>query len=93
MQRLFNVLLAIALLFTVAACSNTTSNTHSHGDGEEHAHGPDTHTHDDVVAADTAGTYVDSTATFFSDGEGHDSDDHVHGPDTHTHDNDAPGHN
>ena len=65
---------------------------------EPHEHGADTHTHDTALAADTAGTYVDSTGQFF-DAE---PAEHEHGPETHTHDDDdahehenedAPGHN
>ncbi len=68
MPRIFLSLMAILLIFVVSAC------------GQAHEHGPNSHTHDEAVAPDTAGTYVDSTSVFFGE------DDHEHGADTHEHD-------
>lgn len=92
MQRLFTFLITLVFLTLFSACSN---NSHSHAAEEDHEHGPDTHTHDEPVAADTAGTYVDSTSAFFdneaAEGEDHhegEDADHEHGPETHTHDDD-----
>jgi hypothetical protein len=62
--------------------------------GEEaHEHGEDTHTHP-ATAADTAGTYVDSTNAFFGDApdRAQEDADHEHGPETHTHEADTTGH-
>ena len=72
----------VLLVFTISACQPNPS----HNAADDHEHGPNTHTHDEPIVADTAGTYVDSTSAFF------DEDEHEHGEDTHTHDDDAPGH-
>ena len=83
-------LLTALLLITAAACG-----------GEDHAHGPDTHTHDGAethaaTPADTAGTYVDTTGAFFdADPDAHHDAgdaDHEHGDGTHTHDEDGSDH-
>ena len=71
----------ILLLIGAVGCGGG----HSHApDDASHEHGPDTHTHDTpAMVADTADTYVDTTAIDI---------DHEHGPDTHTHDGSVPAH-
>ena len=92
LQRCFNTILPVltALLLAVgtAACGGDEPGaaTHTHEGEEAHEHGEDTHTHE-AVAADTAGTYVDTTGTFFEDEPeaAPDEEAHEHGEDTHTH--------
>lgn len=82
---------ALLLVLGTAACGGADPahgpDTHTHAaEGEDHAHGEDTHTHE-PMAADTAGTYVDTTGAFFEDEPADaDSTDHEHGEHTHTHD-------
>ncbi len=80
MPRIFFSLITVLLMLVFSACGQD----HAHVEAEAHEHGPDSHTHGEAVATDTAGTYVDSTAAFF----GEDDDDHEHGPETHEHDDD-----
>lgn len=102
MQRILTFMMVLLAITLISACGNS----HTHAEEEAHEHGPETHTHSEV--ADTAGTYVDSTAAFFGDeghehgpethehdgDEAHESDDdgHAHGPETHEHDDDDQGH-
>ena len=88
MMRLFYLSTLLLLIVGLSACQQDNS----HAAGEDHEHGPDTHTHAEPMTADTAGTYVDSTASFFDEDEHTADADHEHGPDTHTHDDDAPAH-
>lgn len=79
MRTLFSLFFALGLSLSLTSCQSGE---------EDHAHGPDTHTHDDAPAAkaDTAGTYVDSTSTLFDEAEAAATDDdHEHGEDSHTH--------
>lgn len=100
LKRLSNTFLSLlaALLLTLmaTACGGDDDHahgedTHTHAEEEAHEHGEDTHTHA-ATAADTAGTYVDSTGAFFDDDpqDHHEADAqgeaHAHGEDTHTHD-------
>ena len=88
MTRFLYLSTLLLLIVGLSACQQDPS----HAAGEDHEHGPDTHTHAEPMAADTAGTYVDSTAAFFDEDEHAADGDHEHGPDTHTHDDDAPAH-
>jgi hypothetical protein len=74
----------LALFLTACRGGSQTSDASSsaHAADEAHDHGADTHTHE--MAADTAGTYADSTGAFFS-GQDSTDDGHAHGADTHVH--------
>ena len=74
----------LCCLFILAGCGPSGSD----GAAADHEHGPDTHTHDAPVSADTAGTYVDTTSTFFENEVAPAEEtqtEHSHGADTHTH--------
>lgn len=80
LKTLSAAFVAILVLVGAAACGGEHA-----ADDTSHEHGPNTHIHDDPsTLADTAGTYVDTTAI--------DLDNHEHGPNTHTHDDDTPAH-
>ena len=82
MNNTMHELLSV-VVFAILFLAGTTGCGGSHS-ADDHEHGPNTHTHDaPAMVADTAGTYVDTTAINI---------DHEHGPDTHTHDDDTPGH-
>lgn len=83
----FTALLTFVLILGVAACGGSDSDTTTQpaAEQDDHEHGEDTHMHE-PSAADTAGTYVDTTgaALFDEEPEGEDGD-HEHGEDSHTH--------
>lgn len=83
----------ILLAFTLTACGGNGAEPgesaataegadHEHAEEADHEHGVGTHTHE--AAADTAGTYADTTGAFFSEDDSAAAD-HAHGPDTHEH--------
>lgn len=79
------ILLSLGLALGTAACGGGDSGGAAQpaAEQDDHEHGDDTHTHE-PAAADTAGTYIDTTgADLFEEQE--DGDDHEHSDSTHTH--------
>lgn len=74
----------LALLLTACGGNGTEPDAGSSTQAAEeaHEHGPDTHTHE--MTPDTAGTYADTSGTFFRDEDSTNAD-HEHGADTHVH--------